>query len=127
MVPGRTNGACCNRGSKYLGPTIDSVKWTVEEDAKLTGAVKEHGGNDWAAVAAMVPGRTNKQCHYRWASDPDVNRGKWTSEEDAKLAEAVTEFGSNWAVATVMVPGRTNGQCRQRWIESLDPDDSQHG
>jgi myb proto-oncogene protein len=75
----------------------------------------------------MVPGRTNKQCHYRWASDPDVNRGKWTSEEDAKLAEAVTEFGSNWAVATVMVPGRTNGQCRQRWIESLDPDDSQHG
>jgi hypothetical protein len=28
----------------------------LEEDAKLTEAVKKHGVNNWAAVAALVPG-----------------------------------------------------------------------
>jgi hypothetical protein len=58
-------------------------RWTLEEDAKLGDAVKELGTN-WAAVTAMVPGRTNKQCRYRWA------RG---SEEDVKLTEALKDLG----------------------------------
>jgi hypothetical protein len=33
-----------------------------EEDAKLTDAVKERGDNNWVAVAALVPGRTDVKC-----------------------------------------------------------------
>jgi hypothetical protein len=47
-------------------------KWTVDEDAKLTDAVKEHGANDWVRVAAMVPGRRNTQCRKRWLDSLDL-------------------------------------------------------
>jgi hypothetical protein len=33
-------------------------RWTVEEDAMLTEAITELA-NDWRAIAALVPGRTN--------------------------------------------------------------------
>jgi hypothetical protein len=35
-------------------------KWTV--DSKFTVTVKELGKDEWAAVALMVPSRTNIQC-----------------------------------------------------------------
>jgi hypothetical protein len=101
-------------------------KWTPEEDAKLTDAVNKHGDNNWVAVAARVPGRTNAQCRHRWAKclDPTNEHtvGKWTEEEDAKLTDAVTELGEkSWAAVAALVPSRTNTQCSQRWFVCLDP------
>jgi hypothetical protein len=118
LVPGRTKAQCCARWVDTLDPSINSGKWTLEEDAKLTEAVKEHG-KKWVAVAAMVPGRTNVRCRARWVLtlDPDINTGKWTVEEDAKLADALKECGSsNWAAVAALVPGRTYKQCRIRGI-----------
>jgi myb proto-oncogene protein len=65
MVPGRTNIQCRRRWFESLDPTINRGVWTVEEDAALTEGVKEHGSN-WIPVAAMIPGRTKKQCCQRW-------------------------------------------------------------
>jgi myb proto-oncogene protein len=98
-------------------------KWTMEDDARMAEAVKKHGVSNWAAVAALVPGRTNMQCRQRWVEslDPDINTGKWTMEEDAKLTEAVKKQGKEWVAVAAVVPGRTNHQCRQRWLRSLDP------
>jgi hypothetical protein len=116
MVPGRTNKQCRHRWVKTLDPDISAGKWTPEEDAKLTAAVTKIG-KDWVPVAAMVPGRTNEQCRYRWTKtlDPDINTGKWSGEEDENLTDAVHKLGSNdWAQVAVMVPGRTNAQCWSR-------------
>jgi hypothetical protein len=53
-------------GSRVWTPTtVNTGKWTVEEDAKLTEAVTEFG-YDWVQVAALVPGRTNGKCCQRW-------------------------------------------------------------
>jgi hypothetical protein len=54
-----------------LDPSIDRAngrtgKWAEAEDSKLKDAVQTHGGKDWAAIAALVPGRTQKQCHQKW-------------------------------------------------------------
>jgi hypothetical protein len=97
-------------------------KWTPEEDAKLTAAVTVLG-NAWVQVAAMVPGRSDCQCRYRWAerSDRAINTGNWTPEEDAKLTDAVKEFGNDWFSVAAMVLGRSNAQCRQRWLFVLEP------
>jgi hypothetical protein len=139
LVPGRTKQQCRQRWAKSLNPDISTSKWQPEEDAKLTEAVKKHGDN-WNAVAALVPRRTNVQCRYRWVEslDPDITlgrrtvegldptigktTGRWTVEEDAKLTEAVKKLGTNWIQVAAMVPGRTKKQCRYRWVESLDPD-----
>jgi hypothetical protein len=132
MVPGRTNRQCRSRWAECLDPGINTGKWTPEEDAMLADAVKKHGhgyGN-WAAVAALVPGRTNMQCSKRWRLHLDATatiyqtttNTRWTMEEVAKLTDAVKVHGKNWAAVAVLVPGRTNTQCGDKWRIYLDPD-----
>jgi hypothetical protein len=127
LVPGRTNNQCRSRWKLSLDLDIGKSlgKWTPEEDKKLIEAVKNHGTH-WVVVAALVPGRTGKQCRRRWtlSLDPDIGKssGKWTPEEDTKLIEAVENHGKNWVVVAALVSSRTNDQCRQRWMLSLDPD-----
>jgi hypothetical protein len=107
--------------------------WTLEEDAKLTRAMKntrkkKHGSEyktDWVSAAALVPGRTRRQCLSRWHNrlDPSIGRkGKWTAVEDSKLKDAVqTHGGKNWGAIARLVPGRTEKQCNKRWHDGLDP------
>jgi myb proto-oncogene protein len=96
----------------------------VEEDAKLTDAVKKHG-KDWVSVAALVPGRTNIQCRNRWTDNLSLNTnrkvGKWAAEEDAKLIDAVQKHGKDWVAVAALVSGRNNKECRQRWADNLEP------
>jgi myb proto-oncogene protein len=116
-VPGRTNSQCRKRWLYSLDPDINSGKWTFEEDAKLIGAIAECGDNNWTAVAALVPGRTNLHCRHRWndSLDPDISKGKWTAKETAKLTASVKKHGNNWLAVATLVPGRTKQQCRKRW------------
>jgi hypothetical protein len=131
LVPGRTDGQCRQRWVDTLNRAIGGNKkprkprcdWKPDEDTKLAEAVKRHG-NHWVAVAAMVPGRTDKQCRKRWVDtlnraiggkEPKKTRDDWKSDEDAKLAEAVKRHGKHWVAVATLVPGRTDGQCRRRW------------
>jgi hypothetical protein len=95
-------------------------RWTPEEDVKLTSALtntlkNKWGQNNWAAVTALVPGRTKQQCSKRWHDtlvsniDPaTARRGNWTADEDKTLKNALrTHGGNNWEVITALVPGRT--------------------
>jgi hypothetical protein len=136
LVPGRANAQCRIRWLKSLDPAIratarkENILWSAEEDAFLTEAQKKHG-NDWARVAAMVPGRTNVQCCARWRKFLGPNMylaagvrtaGKWTAAEDAKLIEGVRELGErNWVAVAALVPGRTHVQCYSRWYKYLGP------
>jgi hypothetical protein len=54
-----------------LDPSIDRAngrtgKWEEDEDINLRNAVQMHAGKDWAAIAKLVPRRTNLQCRHRW-------------------------------------------------------------
>jgi ribosome recycling factor len=134
LVPGRTIFQCAQRWHDALKQTIyraneRSGKWAEDEDRKLKDAVQTHGDNDWDAVAALVLGRTRKQCYYRWKNtlDPSIDRvnrrsGKWEEGEDSKLKDSVqTHGGKNWDAIAALVPGRTRGQCRSRWGDMSDP------
>jgi hypothetical protein len=133
-VLGRTIGQCWSRWRNALHPSIDRANrrtgtWAEDEDSKLKDAVQTHGGKDWTAIAALVPGRTRKQCHHRWKEflDPSIGQasgrtGKWTAVEDSTLKDAVqTHGGKNWGAIAALVPGRTTNQCRSRWKSVLDP------
>jgi hypothetical protein len=134
LVPGRTRGQCCDRWHATLDPSIDPAtaragQWTADEDKKLKDAVPTHGGKNWESIAALVPGRTKKQCYNRWHDnlDPSIGwatarTGKWTADEDKKLKDAVpTQDDKNWETIALLVPGRTKIQCRKRWHDTLDP------
>jgi hypothetical protein len=71
LVPGRTQIPCRKRWCNALDPSIDRTneragKWAEDEDSMLKDAVQRHGGKDWVAISALVPGRTKKQCWSRW-------------------------------------------------------------
>jgi myb proto-oncogene protein len=116
---------------------VATGRWTLEEDANLTSAVantsKKKWGKeyktDWAAVAALVLGRTSDQCYHRWDNflDSSIDQanertGKWTEDEDSKLMGAVQTYGGkNWNKIAELVPGRTKSQCCSRWKDVLDP------
>jgi hypothetical protein len=133
LVPGRTRRQCWFRWHDVLDPNIDRTppgrtgKWKEDEDSKLNDAVQTHGAKNWAAIAALVPGRTRKQCGQRWKDvlDPSIDRTplgrtcNWAEDEDSKLKNAVQKYdGKNWAAIAALVPGRTKVQCRNR-LQSL--------
>ena len=89
--------------------------WTTEEDIELKGAVQMHDGKNSPAIAALVPGRTKKQCSGRWVYllDLGINRAmgghthKWTPEEDDTLSDAVQIHGhKNWVVVAALLLDR---------------------
>jgi hypothetical protein len=132
LVPGRTQRQCRTRWYDTLGPKIDPTmalagKWTADEDKKLKDGVREHGGKNWKAIAAFVPGRTRDQCRKRWQDTLGSNidpatalAGKWTADEDKNLSDAVgAHGGKNWKAIATLVLGRTRDQCRKRWQDTL--------
>lgn len=106
-----------------LPPPSPSRKWTPEEDAELTKAVKY-----FVAVAALVHGRTKGQCQARWdrncspraVAAPAHVKGKWTPEEDAKLIEAVQKLGNKGVPVAALVHGRSSIQCRTHWKHNFE-------
>jgi hypothetical protein len=71
LVPGRTKRQCHGRWHDVLQRSTDRATggagtWTEEEDAKLKASVHMHGGKNWIAITALVPGRTKTQCQDRW-------------------------------------------------------------
>jgi hypothetical protein len=103
-----------------LDPSIDRAnertgKWSEDEDIKLKEAVETHGGKNWDAITALVPGRTMIQCSRRWHNvlnsniDPTTTlAGSWTADEDKKLKDAVQlHGGKGWVTIPALVPGRT--------------------
>jgi hypothetical protein len=72
LVPGRAESQCYNRWRYVLNPSIDRTppghtgEWTADEVIKLKDAVQTHGSRNWAAIAALIPGRVEKQCQSRW-------------------------------------------------------------
>jgi hypothetical protein len=103
--------------------TARKGKWTADEDKELLRAVEKFSVTRWKQIAALIPGRTKKQCWNRWqyALDPSVVRmtertGKWLAEEDEQLVAAVEKYsGKNWDAIAAQVPSRTKRQCLDRW------------
>jgi myb proto-oncogene protein len=100
-----------------IDPTIARTgQWAEDEDSKLKDAVQRHGGKDWDAITALVPGRTTKQCSSRWHDTlvPSFDRanertGKWAEDEDSKLKDAVQMYGGkNWKEVTALVDPESN-------------------
>jgi hypothetical protein len=97
--------------------------WTPAEDRMLLHAAEKFSVSRWKQIAALIPGRTKKQCWNRWqyALDPSIVRmtertGKWSTEEDGKLVGAVQKYnGENWDAIAALVPSRTKRQCMDRW------------
>ncbi len=93
----RTPWQCLQRYQQFLNPSIvNHSEWTEEEDLLLRDSYHRHGGKDWQAISAPLPGRSVLQCQLRWRRSMVCNdtliEGKWSSEDERKLLLAALVY-----------------------------------
>jgi hypothetical protein len=93
------------------------VKFTPDEDSRLSELVRMHGSTDWVLIASLLGTRNPRQCRERFSNylDPGLRHDSWTPEEDAAITEKYAQYGCKWNKIGKFLHNRSDNAIRNRW------------
>ncbi|KAK8846404.1 hypothetical protein M9Y10_020422 [Tritrichomonas musculus] len=96
------------------------LPFTTRENMIIKKAVKSIG-EDWAAIAKKLPGRTPKQIHDRYINylRDNLRTDPWTTEEDEVLIKMYKIIGPKWSKMISCLPGRSGNDIKNRWHKHI--------
>jgi hypothetical protein len=103
-------------------PRCTRQPFTRGEDELILQALGDNKMPNWNDVAALVPGRTARQCRERFQHylSPGLAQSAWTPAEDELIRKLYAECGPNWArIAEHFGGTRTNNSIKNRWNTRL--------
>ena len=103
--------------SEYNRPGVVKIKFTPQEDQRLTSLFYSVQPTNWNVIALFMPNRTPRQCRDRWKNylNPELRNDPWTPEEDQLLCEKYKLYGSKWGKIAPFFVNRSDNSCRNRW------------
>ena len=98
-------------------PGVVKIKFTPQEDQRLTSLYYSVQPTNWNVIALFMPNRTPRQCRDRWKNylNPQLRNDPWTPEEDRLLCEKYKLYGSKWGKIAPFFVNRSDNSCRNRW------------
>ncbi|KAH7290486.1 hypothetical protein KP509_30G050500 [Ceratopteris richardii] len=96
-MEGRIGKQCRERWQNHLRPDIKRDGWTLEEEQLLI-ALHRQLGSKWAAIAKLIPGRTENNIKNVWNATKrrkDTRRKSWRSNGCGPEGEYQLHMGSN--------------------------------
>jgi hypothetical protein len=93
------------------------VKFSEDEDARLTSLVGRLGIDDWPRIAAEMRTKNSRQCRERWLHylSPELNTAPWTHDEEMLIVQKYQELGPKWVVIANYLPHRTDSMVKNRF------------
>ncbi|EAY14200.1 Myb-like DNA-binding domain containing protein [Trichomonas vaginalis G3] len=102
---------------KNMRAYVPKIKFTLEEDERLTEIIERIGTKSWRLISLEMKNRTPRQCRERWINyiSPQLRNDPWTEEEDKLLDEKCLEFGSRWHKISEFFNNRSGNAIRNRF------------
>jgi hypothetical protein len=63
---GRSRSQCSQRWYRGLDPTISKLPWSLGEEQRLVGLVRQLGDRSWTRIASQMGNRSDVQCSYKY-------------------------------------------------------------
>lgn len=120
-LSGRSPVQCHRRWRLISHRQFQERTWTDTEDQLLRAWTSVKGPTNWTGCAALLDGRSARQCRRRWITHLAAEGIEWTQRENDRVLADFHQFGPNWPLIAMRIGNRSESSVRNHFYSDLQP------